>query len=56
VALMGNPTIVCLDEPTTGVDPVARRQVWNVLAQMRDGGMSLMLTSHKYVSVTATVA
>ena len=47
VALMGNPTVVFLDEPTTGVDPEARRHVWNTLAAARNAGTTIILTSHR---------
>ncbi|XP_030385874.1 ATP-binding cassette sub-family A member 3-like, partial [Scaptodrosophila lebanonensis] len=40
------PTLMCLDEPTTGIDPAATRDIWGVLTRMRDSGKSLMLTSH----------
>jgi len=46
---MGKPSIVFLDEPTAGIDPLARRQVWNSLAQIRDTGITLILTSHRFV-------
>jgi len=49
IALIGNPSIIFLDEPTTGVDPVARRLLWNTLAQVRDSGKTLILTSHRSV-------
>jgi len=49
VALMGNPTVVFLDEPTTGVDPEARRHVWNTLADARNAGTTIIITSHKYI-------
>ena len=48
---MGNPSIIFLDEPTTGVDPVSRRQIWNTLAQVRDSGSTLILTSHRSAEV-----
>ena len=51
VALMGNPSIIFLDEPTTGVDPVARRLMWNTLSQLRDSGMTLILVSHRFVGL-----
>jgi len=50
IALIGNPLIIFLDEPTTGVDPVARRLLWNTLTQVRDSGKTLILTSHRFVS------
>nr|CAD7432558.1 unnamed protein product [Timema monikensis] len=46
MALIGDPPIVFLDEPTSGVDPVARRNLWNVLAQIQSTGQSIVLTSH----------
>ncbi|CAL8096130.1 unnamed protein product [Orchesella dallaii] len=46
VALIGNPPIVFLDEPTTGMDPVARRHLWNTISDVRDSGTSIVLTSH----------
>ncbi|XP_046387946.1 phospholipid-transporting ATPase ABCA1 [Ischnura elegans] len=46
IALMGDPPLVCLDEPTAGVDPVARRQLWATLQAACSRGMALVLTSH----------
>ncbi|XP_075215102.1 phospholipid-transporting ATPase ABCA3-like [Lycorma delicatula] len=46
IALIGDPVIVFLDEPTSGVDPVARRKLWNVLTCCQKGGQSIVLTSH----------
>ncbi|KAJ8301076.1 hypothetical protein KUTeg_020063 [Tegillarca granosa] len=46
IAVVGDPPMILLDEPTTGVDPVARRQLWNVLSQIRASGRTLILTSH----------
>ncbi|CAF3959723.1 unnamed protein product, partial [Rotaria magnacalcarata] len=46
VALIGDPSIVFLDEPTTGMDPKARRHFWNAIAQFRDHGKPIILTSH----------
>lgn len=46
IALVGDPPIVFLDEPTTGMDPVARRMLWDTLSQVRDSGKTLILTSH----------
>ena len=48
VALVGDPPIVFLDEPTTGMDPVARRQLWDTIARVRDNGQAIVLTSHRY--------
>jgi len=50
IALIGKPSIVFLDEPTTGVDPLARRQVWNSLTEIRDSGKTLVLTTHRFDS------
>jgi len=49
VALIGNPAIVFLDEPTTGMDPIARRHLWNTLTKVRKSGTTLVLTSHRSV-------
>lgn len=48
IALIGDPPFILLDEPTTGMDPAARRQLWNVLSQVRASGRTLILTSHRY--------
>jgi len=45
VALVGNPRVIFLDEPTTGLDPDSRRQLWNVLLQVRVG-KCVVLTTH----------
>ncbi|ELK29428.1 ATP-binding cassette sub-family A member 7 [Myotis davidii] len=46
VALVGDPTMVFLDEPTTGMDPSARRFLWNSLLAVVRKGRSVVLTSH----------
>nr|XP_033321242.1 retinal-specific phospholipid-transporting ATPase ABCA4-like isoform X1 [Megalopta genalis] len=46
MALIGNPTLVLLDEPTTGVDPAARRSLWNILQSCQALGQAIILTSH----------
>jgi ATP-binding cassette subfamily A (ABC1) protein 3 len=46
LALIGDPQVIFLDEPTTGMDPGAKRQLWNVLINERNRGKSLILTSH----------
>jgi ABC-2 type transport system ATP-binding protein len=46
LALVGDPELLFLDEPTTGFDPSARRQAWEVLAGLRDLGKTLFLTTH----------
>ncbi|XP_055711669.1 phospholipid-transporting ATPase ABCA3 isoform X3 [Phlebotomus papatasi] len=46
VSLIGNPSVVYLDEPTTGMDPGAKRHLWNIVCKQRDSGKSIILTSH----------
>ncbi|KAJ8686324.1 hypothetical protein QAD02_022118 [Eretmocerus hayati] len=46
MALIGNPNLVLLDEPTTGVDPAARRSLWNVIQSCQNTGQAIILTSH----------
>ncbi|XP_071081907.1 phospholipid-transporting ATPase ABCA3-like [Haliotis cracherodii] len=46
IALVGDPAFIMLDEPSTGMDPKARRQLWNVLSKVRECGRTLILTSH----------
>ncbi|VDM77829.1 unnamed protein product [Strongylus vulgaris] len=46
IALIGLPSVLLLDEPTTGVDPKARRIIWNIFARIQSLGTSLVLTSH----------
>jgi len=45
-ALAGNPDLLFLDEPTTGLDPQSRRQLWEVLERYRAGGGTVVLTTH----------
>lgn len=46
VALINNPRIVFLDEPTTGLDPQARRNLWEVIESFRGEGRTVVLTTH----------
>ena len=46
LALIGNPEIVFLDELTTGLDVVARREVWRTLKQLKEQGLTIFLTTH----------
>ena len=46
MALVGDPELLFLDEPTTGFDPSARRQAWEVIAELRDLGKTVFLTTH----------
>jgi ABC-2 type transport system ATP-binding protein len=45
-ALTGNPDLLFLDEPTTGLDPQARLKLWDIVEQFRAGGGSIVLTTH----------
>jgi lipooligosaccharide transport system ATP-binding protein len=45
-ALISNPRVLVLDEPTTGLDPDVRRLVWDVLAQARSRGVAILLSTH----------
>jgi ABC-2 type transport system ATP-binding protein len=46
LALVGDPELLFLDEPTTGFDPSARRQAWEVIGSLRDLGKTVVLTTH----------
>ncbi len=45
-ALVGNPELVLLDEPTTGLDPQSRRQLWDIIRSFREQGRTILLTTH----------
>jgi ABC-2 type transport system ATP-binding protein len=45
-ALVNDPRVLFLDEPTTGLDPQARRHLWGLVRQIRDGGHTVVLTTH----------
>ncbi|HTM89806.1 MAG TPA: ABC transporter ATP-binding protein [Terriglobales bacterium] len=45
-ALVGNPQILFLDEPTTGLDPQSRRQLWEIVRAFQRGGGTVLLTTH----------
>ena len=44
--LVNNPTVLFLDEPTTGLDPQARRNLWDLIKEIRDEGITIVLTTH----------
>ena len=46
VSLIGDPEILFLDEPTTGLDPQSRRQLWDVILDLRGRGRTVLLTTH----------
>jgi ABC-2 type transport system ATP-binding protein len=46
LALIGDPDLIFLDEPTTGFDPEARREAWNAISSMRALGKTIVLTTH----------
>ncbi|MCY4438398.1 MAG: ABC transporter ATP-binding protein [Chloroflexi bacterium] len=46
LTLINDPALVFLDEPTTGLDPQARRALWDIVEQMRDQGKTVLLTTH----------
>ncbi len=46
IALVGDPELLFLDEPTTGLDPQSRRQLWDVIRDLHDRGRTTVLTTH----------
>jgi ABC-2 type transport system ATP-binding protein len=55
LALVGDPELIFLDEPTTGFDPGARRAAWDVIRALRDLGKTIVLTTH-YLDEAQTLA
>jgi len=46
LAMVNDPTVIFLDEPTTGLDPQARRNLWDLVRQLRDANKTVVLTTH----------
>ncbi|NDJ75772.1 MAG: ABC transporter ATP-binding protein [Chloroflexi bacterium] len=46
LALVNDPDLVFLDEPTTGLDPQSRRQIWNIVEELQQRGKTVVLTTH----------
>jgi ABC-type multidrug transport system ATPase subunit len=46
LSLVGDPELLFLDEPTTGLDPQSRRQLWDVIRDLRNRGRTVVLTTH----------
>lgn len=48
VALLGDPPLLVLDEPTVGLDPIVRRDLWRTFAELARGGTTLLVSSHVF--------
>lgn len=46
LAIVGRPEVAFLDEPTTGLDPHGRREIWQLIRDLRDDGVTVVLTTH----------
>lgn len=53
IALYGDPKLIVLDEPTTGLDPISRENVWDIIRSQRDLGATVLLTTHYLDEVEA---
>lgn len=47
IALLGEPSVIFLDEPSTGMDPMARRLLWSTISRARESGKAIVITSHR---------
>lgn len=46
IAMLHEPKVIFMDEPTVGLDPASRRQIWSSLIKLRDAGVTILLTTH----------
>ena len=46
IALLGNPQLLILDEPTVGIDPSLSKKIWKELIELRDNGVGILVTTH----------
>lgn len=46
IALIGSPSLICLDDPTRAMDPFAKRKLWTLLSKVREQGKTVVLTSN----------
>ena len=45
MSLLGNPSVIFLDEPTTGLDPQSRNAMWNIIQKLKESGVTIFLTT-----------
>ena len=55
LGLVGDPELIFLDEPTTGLDPAARREAWTMIEALKESGVTIVLTTH-YMDEAQTLA